>query len=113
MSDNIINSQYAQLSQQNMVDSAGVDESGNSKRGGRSGAGGGGWLVAFATAMGTLIEKAGQSLMDKAEAIGDKPTAADSTELTVQSQMYSMFINAVSTALKTMGEAQGAMAKRN
>ncbi|MBX9401250.1 hypothetical protein K4L06_07980 [Lysobacter sp. BMK333-48F3] len=110
MSD--INASYAQFSQQQMVDSAGVDETGGSKRGGRAGAAGG-WLVAFATAMGKLIEKAGEALMNKAEAIGDKPTAADSTELTVQSQMYSMFINAVSTALKTMGEAQGAMAKRN
>ena len=40
-------------------------------------------------------------------------SAADSTRLTVQSQMYSMFIQAVSTALKSMGEGQTAMARKS
>jgi len=88
----------------------GTSESGNGRSSGKSGAGG--WLVAFATAMGKLIERVGDALMQKAESIGDKPSAADSTELTVQSQMYSMFLNAVSTALKSMGEAQAAMARK-
>ena len=74
---------------------------------------GAGWLEAFAMAMGKLIESQGNALMDTAKSIGDKPTAADSTMLTVQSQMYSMFIQAVSTALKSMGEGQTAMARKS
>lgn len=74
---------------------------------------GGGWLEAFAIAMGKLIERQGNALMRTAESIGDEPTAADSTRLTVQSQMYSMFIQAVSTALKSMGEGQTAMARKS
>ena len=74
---------------------------------------GAGWLEAFAIAMGKLIESQGNALMRTAESIGDKPSAADSTRLTVQSQMYSMFIQAVSTALKSMGEGQAAMARKS
>ena len=74
---------------------------------------GAGWLEAFAIAMGKLIESQGNALMKTAESIGDKPTAADSTRLTVQSQMYSMFIQAVSTALKSMGDGQTAMARKS
>ena len=74
---------------------------------------GAGWLEAFAIAMGKLIEKQGNALMRTAESIGDKPSAADSTKLTVESQMYSMFIQAVSTALKSMGEGQTAMARKS
>lgn len=82
----------------------------SSRSSGRNG--GAGWLEAFAIAMGKLIESQGNALMDTARSIGDTPTAADSTRLTVQSQMYSMFIQAVSTALKSMGEGQTAMARK-
>lgn len=79
----------------------------------RAGKQGAGWLEAFAIAMGKLIEQQGNSLMRTAQSIGDKPSAEDSTKLTVQSQMYSMFIQAVSTALKSMGEGQTAMARKS
>lgn len=86
-------------------ENSGTDDAKAAKRGA-------GWLEAFAIAMGKLIEKQGNALMKTAESIGDKPSAADSTKLTVESQMYSMFIQAVSTALKSMGEGQTAMARK-
>ena len=87
-------------------ENSGTDDAKAAKRGA-------GWLEAFAIAMGKLIEKQGNALMETAKNIGDKPTAEDSTKLTVQSQMYSMFIQAVSTALKSMGEGQTAMAHKS
>lgn len=84
----------------------------SSRSSGRAGQGGAGWLEAFAIAMGKMIESQGNALMATAKSIGDTPTAADSTRLTVQSQMYSMFIQSVSTALKSMGEGQTAMARK-
>ncbi|MGH6610627.1 MAG: hypothetical protein ACRECQ_10240 [Burkholderiaceae bacterium] len=97
---------YSQVSLSEARENSGGEDARAAKRGG-------GWLAAFAIAMGKLIENAGNELIRKAENIGTEPTPADSTMLTVESQEYSMFVNAVSTALKTMGEAQAAMAKRN
>jgi hypothetical protein len=72
------------------------------------GKGEGGWLMAFAEAMGKLMEKQVEKIQKFADSIGDKPSPSDSTKLTAMTQMFQMFMNAVSTALKSMG--QGATA---
>ncbi len=96
------------FSVQYQVTDSGVGEA----KGKRTGAGDGGWLMAFAEAMGRLMEKQIKKIQDFADSIGDKPTPSDSTKLTAMTQMFQMFMNAVSTALKSMGEANAGMARK-
>lgn len=76
------------------------------------GSGDGGWLMAFAEAMGRLMEKQVNEIEKFSKSIGDKPTPEDSTKLTAMTQMFQMFMNAVSTALKSMGEGAAGMARK-
>lgn len=96
------------FSVQYQVTDSGVGEA----KGKKTGTGDGGWLMAFAEAMGRLMEKQIQKIQDFADSIGDKPTPSDSTKLTAMTQMFQMFMNAVSTALKSMGEANAGMARK-
>lgn len=73
----------------------------------------GGWLMDFAEAMGKVMQKQVDAIKKYSESIGDKPTPAQSTELTAMTQMFQMFMNAVSTALKSMGEAAAGMARKS
>src|SRR3546814_20070804 len=68
--------------------------------------------MAFAEAMGKLMQKQVEKIQDFADSIGDKPTPSDSTKLTAMTQMFQMFMNAVSPALKAMGEANASMARK-
>lgn len=72
----------------------------------------GGWLMDFAIIMGKVMEKQVKAIKDYSESIGEKPTPAQSTELTAMTQMFQMFMNAVSTALKAMGEAASGMTRK-
>lgn len=76
------------------------------------GKGEGGWLMAFAEAMGKLMERQVGEIQKFANSIGDKPSPSDSTKLTAMTQMFQMFMNAVSTALKSMGEGASSMARK-
>jgi len=89
-----------------------VTDSGVGEAKGKGKGGQGGWLMAFAEAMGRLMEKQVEKIQQFADSIGDKPSPSDSTKLTAMTQMFQMFMNAVSTALKSMGEGASSMARK-
>src|SRR3546814_17254632 len=72
----------------------------------------GGLLRCLAEAMCNLMQNQVEKIQDSADSIGDKPTPSDSTKLTAMTRMFQMFMNAVSTALKAMGEANASMARK-
>ncbi|WP_337243317.1 hypothetical protein [Luteimonas sp. gir] len=86
---------------------SGVGEVSANRRGGEKG-----WLTVFAEAMGKVMQKQVDEIQKFSESIGTKPSPADSTELTAMTQNFQMFMNAVSTALKSMGEAAAGMARK-
>src|SRR3546814_304560 len=56
-----------------------VTDSGVGEAKGKAKGGDGGWLMAFAEAMGKLMQKQVEKIQDFADSIGDKPTPSDST----------------------------------
>src|SRR3546814_1424042 len=57
-----------------------VTDSGVGEAKGKAKGGDGGWLMAFAEAMGKLMQKQVEKIQDFADSIGDKPTPSDSTK---------------------------------
>src|SRR3546814_19397640 len=82
-----------------------VTDSGVGEAKGKAKGGDGGWLMAFAEAMGKLMQKQVEMIQDFADSIGDTPTPSDSTKLTAMTQTFQMLLNAVSNANKAMGVA--------
>ncbi len=82
------------------------------KAGGKQVFGGGGFLMAIASALGEMIDKMAADLIEFSQELGDSPTAQQTTELTAKSQMFSLFMNNASTVIKTLGEANAAMARK-
>lgn len=74
--------------------------------------GGGGFLMAIASALGEMIDKQAANLIEFSKSLGDEPTAQQTTELTAKSQMFSLFMNNASTVIKTLGEANAGMARK-
>ncbi|MBS7458789.1 hypothetical protein [Coralloluteibacterium stylophorae] len=72
----------------------------------------GGFLMALAEALGKQIDAAAEDLKQFSESLGKNPTAEQTTELTARSQMFSLFMNNASTVIKTVGEANAAMARK-
>jgi hypothetical protein len=74
--------------------------------------GGGGFLMAIAQALGEMMDRMADNLLEFSKTLGDSPTAEQTTELTAKSQMFSLFMNNASTVIKTLGEANAAMARK-
>ena len=53
-----------------------------------------------------------KDLQDFANKLGKEPTAAETTELSGMSQMFQMFMNNASTVIKSLGEANAGMARK-
>src|SRR3546814_16100377 len=75
-----------------------VTDSGVGEAKGKAKGGDGGWLMAFAEAMGKLMQKQVEQIQDFADSIGDKPTPSDSTKPTAIPQPFHTFLNPVRTA---------------
>src|SRR3546814_12784763 len=86
-----------------------VTDSGVGEAKGKAKGGDGGWLMAFAEAMGKLMQKQVEKIQDCADSIGDKPKPSDSTKLTAMTHMFPMFMNAVTTALTAIGAAKSTL----
>src|SRR3546814_6414483 len=80
-----------------------VTDSGVGEAKGKAKGGDGGWLMDFAEAMGKLMQKQVEKIMEFADSIGEKPTPSDSTKLTAMTKMLQMSRNAVSNSLKELG----------
>src|SRR3546814_15164597 len=63
-----------------------VTDSGVGEAKGKAKGGDGGWLMAFAEAMGKLMQKQVEKIQDFADSIGDKPTPSDDTTHTAMSK---------------------------
>lgn len=73
------------------------------------------WLHAVAKAMGEKMGELAQSMVKNANGVASpdpKKSAAASAALTADSQLFSMVSNATSTALKSAGEGQTALARK-
>src|SRR3546814_11674432 len=81
-----------------------VTDSGVGEAKGKAKGGDGGWLMAFAEAMGKLMQKQVEKIQDFADSIGDKPTPSDSTKLTAMTKMFQMFMTAVDR--KSVGQGK-------
>lgn len=78
----------------------------------RSGGGrGGSWLRAMAEVLGQKLDDLAHEMQDLAGRV-NKDDPSTSTDFTVVSQEFNMLMNAVTNALKTIGEAMGKSAAR-
>lgn len=89
-------------------DLAQSDEVKDAKNGGKGGAG---WLRAMAEVLGEKLDALAHEMQDLAGKV-NKEDPSTSTDFTVVSQEFNMLMNAVTTALKTIGEAMGKSASR-
>lgn len=89
-------------------DLAQSDDVKDAKNGGKGGAG---WLRAMADVLGKKLDGLAHEMQDLAGRV-NKEDPSTSTDFTVVSQEFNMLMNAVSTALKTIGEAMGKEASR-
>lgn len=73
------------------------------------------WLHAIAKALGEKVGQLAESMVKHADNVGhdDPKVAAEaSAKLTADSQLFSMYMNALSTVLKSIGEGNTAMARK-
>lgn len=73
------------------------------------------WLHAIAEAMGKKVGELAESMVEHANKVGNddpKVAAEASAKLTADSQLFSMYMNALSTVLKSIGEGNTAMARK-
>lgn len=77
----------------------------------KSGNRGGGWLRAMAEVLGQKLDDLAHEMQDLAGKV-NKEDPSTSTDFTVVSQEFNMLMNAVTNALKTIGEAMGKSAAR-
>lgn len=73
----------------------------------------GGFLAAIAFIMGKVMDGQVKAIKEFAQSIGEKPTPAQTTELQMMTQQFSMFMSAVDNAIKTIGQANKQAAGRN
>ncbi|WP_129137011.1 hypothetical protein [Luteimonas sp. YGD11-2] len=73
------------------------------------------WLHAIAKALGEKVGELAESMVKNADKVGsknEKEATAASAQLTADSQLFSMYMNALSTVLKSIGEGNVAMARK-
>ena len=73
------------------------------------------WLHAIAEAMGKKVGELATSMTQHANDVGSsnaKKAAGASAKLTADSQLFSMYMNALSTVLKSIGEGNAAVARK-
>jgi hypothetical protein len=70
-----------------------------------------GWLMAMAEALGSKLDELAHDMEQRAASISEKDPSS-SAEFGVVSQQFSMLMNATNTAIKTIGEALGGMARK-
>lgn len=73
------------------------------------------WLHAIAEALGQKVGELAVSMTQHADDVGSpdaQKSANASANLTADSQLFSMYMNALSTVLKSIGEGNSAMARK-
>lgn len=78
---------------------------------------GGGWLIAIAEMLGKIADKMGEEVVAKAKEIDEAGSDADNinelnAELSAMSQVFKMFMETVSTVIKTIGEGNSSVARK-
>ncbi|HEY6545332.1 MAG TPA: EscF/YscF/HrpA family type III secretion system needle major subunit [Dokdonella sp.] len=91
-------------------DGAGQSSGRAATRGGSAG-GAGGWLRAMAEALGKQCDQLADELQEAVDAI-DKEDPSTMVEFQTISQQFSMLMNSTTTAIKTLGEAMTAVARK-
>jgi hypothetical protein len=75
------------------------------------------WLMAFASLMGKVLNNISEQMMAKAREIDaaaeqEKPANELTAELTALSQLFKMVSEAVNNVIKSVGEGNSAMARK-
>lgn len=83
------------------------DEAKEAKAGGK----GGGWLRALARALGQAADKAADRLEQQAKGL-DNASPSESAEYSADAQAFGMLMNAINTAIKSVGEALNTVARK-
>lgn len=77
-----------------------------------------GWLYAIAKTLGEAADKLGKEISDRAEALdssiraGKKDLTEQNAELQALTQQMNMLMQATSTIIKTLGEGNAALARK-
>lgn len=100
--------QFQKMLLKQAADAMETEEAKDAKAGGK---GGRGWLRALAEALGRSADKVANQLERDAKKL-DGATPSESAEYSADAQAFSMLMNAINTAIKSIGESLGAMAKR-
>jgi len=77
----------------------------------------GSWLVQFATVMGEIANKISDQMMEKAGEIdtaaeNEEPANELTAELTALSQLFKMLTEATNNVIKSVGEGNSALARK-
>lgn len=77
----------------------------------------GSWLVALATIMGEIANKMSTQMIEKASEIdtaadNEEPANELTAELTALSQLFKMFTEATNNCIKSIGEGNSALARK-
>lgn len=75
------------------------------------------WLMAFAKVMGDVANNISEQMMDKAKEIdaaakSDKPSNELTAELTALSQLFKMVTEATNNVIKSVGEGNASLARK-
>lgn len=95
------------IMQQGAIDAAQSDEAKEAKAGGK----GGSWLLAIARALGAKADRLADKMEMQAENL-DEGKPSDSAEFQATSQQFSMLMGALTTSIKTIGEALSQTARK-
>jgi len=98
---------------QNVQDEARVEAKAQARTSGGSTS----WLMAFAKLMGEVANNIANQMMDKAKEIDaaaekEKPSNELTAELTALSQLFKMVTEATNNAIKSVGEGNQALARK-
>ncbi len=96
-----------------IIEQADENEDGTAAAGGRAGnsRGAPGWLYAVAEVMGKKLDDTAHDMVELAKKV-DKDDPSTATDFQVASQQFSILMNTTSTALKAIGEAMTAAARK-
>ena len=85
----------------------------NHGKSGKGSAASGAGLGSLAAVLGELLDKRVEGLKNFASTLPDDPTPSQSTQLQVLTQEFSVLMNAVDNAIKTIGEGEKNSASKN
>lgn len=96
---------------QQIRDGDGIEQEGGRKSGLNRGSSGGSWLMVLAEALGRKANAAAETLKSKSDSL-DWEDPKQSSDFNAMTQQFSMLMNAINNAIKSVGEGLTTMARK-